>query len=58
MIYARLGENDKAGDYLRRAIGLNPQFHPLHADLARATLQSLAKDTVTQAGLRAVDARQ
>jgi tetratricopeptide (TPR) repeat protein len=41
MIYQRLGDNEKAGDYLRRALALNPQFHLLFADIARATLQKL-----------------
>jgi tetratricopeptide (TPR) repeat protein len=43
MIYERLGDNEKARDYLQRAIALNPQFHLLHADVARATLQKLSE---------------
>lgn len=42
MIYERLGDREKAGDYLRRAIALNPQFHLLFADVARDTLQKLS----------------
>jgi tetratricopeptide (TPR) repeat protein len=44
MIYERIGDNEKAVDYLDRAIALNPQFHLLFADLARATLQKLSKE--------------
>jgi tetratricopeptide (TPR) repeat protein len=43
MIYESLGDNEKARDYLQRAIALNPQFHLLHADVARATLQKLSE---------------
>jgi tetratricopeptide (TPR) repeat protein len=41
MIHRRLGEADKARDYLRRALALNPQFHPLHASVAEHALQEL-----------------
>ena len=44
MIYERLGDNERAVDYLHRAIALNPQFHLLLADVARATLQKLAPE--------------
>jgi tetratricopeptide (TPR) repeat protein len=42
MIYDRLGDKEKAGDYLHRAMALNPQFHLLFADVARATLRGTA----------------
>ncbi len=41
MIYERLGDNEKAVDYLDRALALNPQFHVSFADVARATLRKL-----------------
>jgi tetratricopeptide (TPR) repeat protein len=43
MIYDRLGDAEKAADYLHRAIALNPQFHLLFADVARATLRKLSR---------------
>lgn len=46
MIYQRLGDNDKAREYLHRAIALNPQFHLLLADVARATLEKLSNGTL------------
>jgi tetratricopeptide (TPR) repeat protein len=56
MIYERLGEKEKAEDYLRRAIALNPQFHLFYADLAKAALQSLSKSSLASAGQRTADA--
>jgi tetratricopeptide (TPR) repeat protein len=41
MIYARLGDSAAAKMYLHRAITLSPQFHVLHAEVAKATLASL-----------------
>jgi tetratricopeptide (TPR) repeat protein len=41
MICQRLGDNEEAADYLHRALALNPQFHLLFADVARATLHKL-----------------
>lgn len=58
MIYERLGDTEKAKDYLRRAIALNPQFHLFYADLARATLQGLSIGSLVVAGQRTTDARQ
>jgi tetratricopeptide (TPR) repeat protein len=57
MIYKRLGDNEKAKNYLRRAIALNPQFHLFYADLARATLQGLSNDPLAEEGQRTADAR-
>jgi tetratricopeptide (TPR) repeat protein len=42
MIYERLGDYEKAVDYLDRALALNPQFHVSFADVARATLHKLS----------------
>jgi tetratricopeptide (TPR) repeat protein len=49
MIYQRLGENEKAHDYLHRAIVLNPQFHVFYADAARAALQVQSNASVAAA---------
>jgi tetratricopeptide (TPR) repeat protein len=43
MIHHRLGEHDKARDYLRRALATNPYFHILHVAVAEHTLQTLAE---------------
>jgi tetratricopeptide (TPR) repeat protein len=42
MIHARLGDRPAARKYLYQALSLNPHFHPVHADLATATLKELA----------------
>ncbi|MGD0963233.1 MAG: tetratricopeptide repeat protein [Candidatus Acidiferrales bacterium] len=57
MIYERLGDSQRAGDYLARAIALNPQFHLFYADIARTTLQGLPSGSLTVAGHRIIDAR-
>jgi tetratricopeptide (TPR) repeat protein len=41
MIYYRLGENEKAREFLARAMTTNPQFHILHAETAALTLKQL-----------------
>jgi tetratricopeptide (TPR) repeat protein len=51
MIYERLGDKEKAKKYLHRAIDLNPYFHLLFADVARATLMELASDISAQTGV-------
>jgi tetratricopeptide (TPR) repeat protein len=38
MIHHRLGADEKARDYLRRALATNPHFHILHAEVAERTL--------------------
>lgn len=43
MIERALGNNDAAREQLRRALKVNPHFHPTHPRLARATLKSLPK---------------
>jgi tetratricopeptide (TPR) repeat protein len=51
MIYERLGDNERAVDYLHRAIALNPQFHLLFADVARATVRKLSPERGTSNAL-------
>ncbi|MGH7235845.1 MAG: tetratricopeptide repeat protein [Nitrospiraceae bacterium] len=41
MIYHRLGEAEKAQQYLQRALSTNPYFHIFHADVAQRTLTAL-----------------
>lgn len=41
MIYAELGEQDLARKHLEQALGLNPNFHPVHAVVAKDTLKQL-----------------
>lgn len=57
MIYERLGDAERAKDYLQRAVALNPQFHLFYADLARITLQGLSNGSLAVAGQRTTDAR-
>jgi tetratricopeptide (TPR) repeat protein len=57
MIYKRLGDNEKAGDYLRRAIAVNPKFHVFYADLARTTLQGPSNRSLAVRSQETIDAR-
>ena len=41
MIYHRLGDAEKAREYLRRALSTNPYFHILYGDVADQTLREL-----------------
>jgi tetratricopeptide (TPR) repeat protein len=41
MIHAKLGDRAQAQKYLYQALSLNPQFHPVHAPTAAATLDAL-----------------
>jgi tetratricopeptide (TPR) repeat protein len=41
MIQHRLGEHEKAREYLRRALATNPSFHILHAEVAERTLKAI-----------------
>jgi len=41
MIHAGLGEKDKARDYLKKALDLNPHFSLLQAEKARKALDDL-----------------
>lgn len=45
MIHKRLGENDQAREFLSRALQTNPQFHVLHADVARKALSELGRSS-------------
>lgn len=47
LIHAALGEPDRAREYLSRALANNPNFHVLHADVARQTLASLERRTAS-----------
>ncbi len=57
MIYERVGDAEKAKDYLQRAIAVNPQFHLFYADLARTTLQQLSNGSLAVASQGTADAR-
>ena len=41
MIYDRIGEYEKARDYLERAVEINPRFSVLYAETAADTIQRL-----------------
>ncbi len=41
MIYHRLGDEERAKDYFRRALATNPHFHIFYADEAERTLREL-----------------
>ena len=45
MIYERLGDFGAAKTYLRRALSLSPQFHVLHAEVARSALARLETES-------------
>jgi tetratricopeptide (TPR) repeat protein len=45
MIYGRLGEKDKARDYLGRALAVNPHFHVFFADEAARTLADIERQS-------------
>lgn len=42
-IHKKLGETDRARDFLEKALATNPQFHILHADIARQALTELTR---------------
>jgi tetratricopeptide (TPR) repeat protein len=46
MIYERLGDSLKAGEYLQRALDINPYFHILYSTTATETLARLAQKDV------------
>jgi tetratricopeptide (TPR) repeat protein len=50
MIYHRLGDNEKAREFLSRAMATNPQFHILHAETAALTLKQL-DEAIAQVGV-------
>ncbi|MER3447287.1 MAG: hypothetical protein C4291_10785 [Candidatus Dadabacteria bacterium] len=41
MIYYKLGDMDKAREYLSRAISTNPYFHVIYSDVAKSTLKEI-----------------
>jgi hypothetical protein len=41
MIHHRLAEQEKARDYLQRALATNPYFHIVHAETAERTLKAI-----------------
>ncbi len=43
MIHHRIGEPEKAKEYLRRALSTNPHFHILYAEVAERTLRNLER---------------
>ncbi len=43
MIARRAGDRAAAGDYLRRALELNPGFDPLQSEVARRTLEEISR---------------
>jgi tetratricopeptide (TPR) repeat protein len=43
MIHRRLGQKEKASEYLQRALNINPNFHVIHADAARRALTELSQ---------------
>ena len=47
MIHHRLGERDKAREYLRRCLATNPHFHVLHARVAERILAQLDTSAAT-----------
>jgi tetratricopeptide (TPR) repeat protein len=55
-IYESLSLHETAQDLLQRAVALNPRFHVLYADAARATLQKLSRNSVTEKSRGTVDA--
>jgi tetratricopeptide (TPR) repeat protein len=50
LIHAALGEDDRAREYLTRALATNPTFHVLHARLAEQTLASLERRDLSGPG--------
>ncbi|PWU20562.1 MAG: hypothetical protein C5B48_12370 [Candidatus Rokuibacteriota bacterium] len=50
MIYDRLGQRDKARDYLRRCLATNSHFHVLHAEVAERVLAQLDTSAAAPGG--------
>ncbi len=55
MIYHRLGEAEKAQQYLQRALSTNPYFHIVHADVAQRTLAALRGNSSPTVALEKAD---
>jgi hypothetical protein len=45
MVYKGVGDNERAVDYLERALDLNPRFSVLYADTAAQALEELRSTT-------------
>jgi Tfp pilus assembly protein PilF len=43
MIHRAAGEPERAREFLRRALALNPHFHVLHAEVAERTLKEIGR---------------
>lgn len=41
MIYYKLGDNDKAKEYLGEALSINPYFHVIYSDVTKNTLKEI-----------------
>lgn len=52
MIYSSLGEKTKAKEFLARALGINPYFHPILAETASENLRRIERET-DHAGMEA-----
>ena len=52
MIYFSLGEKTKAKEFLARALGINPYFHPILAETASENLRRIERET-DHAGMEA-----
>jgi len=52
MIHSSLGEKTKAKEFLSRALGINPYFHPIFADTAAENLTRIERET-DHAGMEA-----
>lgn len=48
MIWMKLGDKETAANSLEEALALNPKFDPIHADIARKTLDDLATHLVPE----------
>jgi tetratricopeptide (TPR) repeat protein len=57
LIYDRLGESEKAREFLGRVEALNPQFNPFFADLAKETLARLSRESIATSNGRVADAQ-
>lgn len=55
MIYAALGDEDRARSLLRAALDINPTFDPLQSPIARATLERLMRGPGSEAGPRTLE---
>jgi tetratricopeptide (TPR) repeat protein len=47
MIYYKLGEVDKAKEYLNKALSINPYFHIIHAEVAENILKNIESKSLS-----------